>query len=45
MGCGCKKKVPTNKEREERDKKIRQAMRAFRKNKMKLIDKSKSGKS
>ena len=30
MGCGCKKKVPTNKEREERDKKIRQAMRAVR---------------
>ena len=45
MGCGCKKKVPTNKEKEERDKKIRQAMKAFKKNKMQLIDKSKSGNS
>ena len=29
MGCGCKKKVPTNKEKEEKDKKVRAAMRAF----------------
>lgn len=45
MGCGCKNKKPANKEREERDKKIRQAMRAFKKNKIQLLDKKKSGKS
>jgi len=29
MGCGCKKKVPTNKEKLENDKKVRAAMKAF----------------
>tara|TARA_R110000751_G_scaffold134018_2_gene236424 strand:+ start:250 stop:393 length:144 start_codon:yes stop_codon:yes gene_type:complete len=47
MGCGCKKKVPTNKEKIEKEKRIREAMRAFLKFKSsgKNNLKSKSGKS
>jgi len=40
MGCGCKKKVPTNKE-----KKMREAMRAFLKFKASGGKKLKLGKS
>ena len=45
MGCGCKKKVPTNKEKIEKDKKVREAMRAFLKFKASGGGKLKSGKS
>jgi|TARA_B100000287_G_scaffold214594_1_gene202511 hypothetical protein len=45
MGCGCKKKTQTNKEKIEKDKKVREAMRAFLKFKASGGGKLKSGKS
>ena len=48
MGCGCKKKIASNKEKIEKEKRIREAMREFMKykasNPSKVL-KSKSGKS
>ena len=48
MACGCKKKITTNKEKIDKEKKIREAMRDFMKykasNPIKVL-KSKSGKS
>ena len=34
MACGCKKKIATNKEKIDKEKKIREAMREFMKNKV-----------
>tara|TARA_R110002020_G_scaffold107855_1_gene250329 strand:- start:1746 stop:1889 length:144 start_codon:yes stop_codon:yes gene_type:complete len=47
MGCGCKKKIVTTKEKEEKEKKIREAMRDFMKFKKSNTTnfKLKSGKS
>tara|TARA_B100000287_G_C20025145_1_gene540150 strand:- start:204 stop:341 length:138 start_codon:yes stop_codon:yes gene_type:complete len=45
MGCGCKKKVPTNEEKIEKDKRVRAAMKAFLKFKALGGSKLKSGKS
>jgi|TARA_R110002020_G_scaffold84577_1_gene209356 hypothetical protein len=48
MGCGCKKKIATNKEKLEKEKKIREAMREFMKHKSsnpRKVLNSKSGKS
>tara|TARA_R110001583_G_scaffold58453_1_gene174300 strand:- start:1369 stop:1515 length:147 start_codon:yes stop_codon:yes gene_type:complete len=48
MACGCKKKIATNKEKIDKEKKIREAMREFMKNKVSnsnKVLKSKSGKS
>ena len=48
MACGCKKKIATNKEKLEKEKKIREAMREFMKYKAsnpRKVLKSKSGKS
>ena len=45
MACGCKKKVPTNKEKVDKEKKMREAMRAFLKFKASGGKKLKSGNS